>query len=126
MDNMEKLKILIAEDDRISSEYLKEVLKAKNTEILVAGNGEEAVEQCRKHPDIDLVLMDIKMPKKDGKQATRDIKALRPNLPIVAQTAYAFDDEREKILHDGFDAYLAKPIRRSDIMSVIEQFIKKS
>jgi CheY-like chemotaxis protein len=121
-----KIKILIAEDDRISTEYLKELLKSCASEILLARNGKEAVRLCKEHPDIDLVLMDIKMPEMNGKEATQDIKAIRPSLPIIAQTAYALDNERETILHEGFDAYIAKPIQRHDIMSVIDKLLNKS
>ncbi|MEA2077861.1 MAG: response regulator [Candidatus Marinimicrobia bacterium] len=120
---MKKTKILIAEDDRISFEYLKEILKGRDIEIFLAKNGNEAVEICTKEPDIDLVFMDIKMPQRDGREATRDIKALRPELPIIAQTAYALDDERETILQEGFDAYLAKPIQRSEVLSVLDKFL---
>lgn len=123
---VKKIKILIAEDDRISTEYLKELLKSCASEILLAKNGKEAVQLCKEHPDIDLVLMDIKMPEMNGKEATRDIKALRPNLPVIAQTAYALDNERETILHEGFDAYISKPIQRNEIMLVIDKLLDKS
>lgn len=123
---MKNIKILIADDDRISYEYLKEVLRIRNAEILLAKNGREAVDICRKDPDIDIVLMDIKMPEMDGKQATRDIKALRPDLPVIAQTAYALNNERETILLEGFDAYLAKPIQRNEIIAVIEKLLNKT
>ena len=126
MGYKDKIKILIAEDDRISLESLKEVLRADNIEILFAANGKEAVRKCREHRDIDLVLMDIKMPEMDGKEAARHIKSIRPELPIVAQTAYALDDERDTILHEGFDAYIAKPIRHDNIISIIDQFNNKS
>lgn len=123
---MKNIKILIADDDRISYEYLKEVLRIRNAEILLAKNGREAVDICRKDPDIDIVLMDIKMPEMDGKQATRDIKARRPDLPVIAQTAYALNNERETILLEGFDAYLAKPIQRNEIIAVIEKLLNKT
>lgn len=123
---MKNIKILIADDDRISYEYLKEVLRIRNAEILLAKNGREAVDICRKDPNIDIVLMDIKMPEMDGKQATRDIKALRPDLPVIAQTAYALNNERETILLEGFDAYLAKPIQRNEIIAVIEKLLNKT
>ena len=120
---MKNLKILIAEDDRISFEYLKEILRIRNAEIVSAKTGKQAVELCKNNDDIDVVLMDIKMPEMNGKDATKAIKKFRPNLPIIAQTAYALDDEREKILHEGFDAYLAKPIQRSEIISIIEKVL---
>lgn len=121
---MKDLKILIAEDDRISFEYLKEVLRIRNAKILLAKNGKEAVALVREMKDIDLVLMDIKMPEMSGTEATKEIKKMRPDLPVIAQTAYAMDDERETILHEGFDAYLAKPIQRNEIISIIEKVLK--
>ena len=114
---MKNKKILIAEDDRISFEYLKELLRDESAEILFAQTGTEAFEICKKNPDISIVFMDIKMPQMDGRAATKEIKSIRPNLPIIAQTAYALDDERETILHEGFDAYLAKPIQRKDVQA---------
>ncbi len=121
---MKKIKILIAEDDRISFEYLKEILKSRDTEIFLAKNGKEAIEICKNEPDLALVFMDIKMPQMDGREAIRNIKSLYPQLPVIAQTAYALDDERETILHEGFDAYLAKPIQRAGVMSILEKFLK--
>jgi CheY-like chemotaxis protein len=121
--NTKNVKVLIAEDDRISFEYLKEVVKGLDVEVLLAKNGKEAINICLNDPDIDIVFMDIKMPEMDGRTATRDIKAIRPDLPVIAQTAYAFNDERDTILHEGFDAYLAKPIQRNDILDILKKFI---
>jgi len=120
---MEKVKILIAEDNRISYEYLREILKNEGTDILLAKNGTEAVKICEENTDLDLVFMDIKMPEMDGGEATRKIKSMRPELPIIAQTAYALNDEREAILKKGFDAYLAKPIQRKEIQAILDKFL---
>ena len=121
---MKKLTILIAEDDRISFEYLKEILRVRNAEILLATTGKKAVDLVKGNDKIDLVLMDIKMPEMDGKKATKEIKKLRPDLPVIAQTAYAMDDERSTILHEGFDAYIAKPIQKNEIISIIEKVMQ--
>jgi len=120
---MKKKKILIAEDDRISFEYFKEILRDEHAEILLAKTGEEAVGLCKSDNDIDLVFMDIKMPKMDGRAATKQIKAYRPDLPIIAQTAYALDDERKTILHEGFDAYIAKPIQRKEVQAILDKYL---
>jgi len=122
--SMKKRKILIAEDDKISFEYLKEILKNVKAEILLAKNGSDAIDMCNRHSDIELVFMDIKMPEKDGVEATHSIKKIRPDLPVIAQTAYALNDERETILHEGFDDYIAKPIQRDDVLSIIEKYMK--
>ncbi len=121
---MKEKKILIAEDDRISFEYLKEILRDESAEILYAKTGTEAFDICESDPDINIVFMDIKMPEMDGRMATKKIKTIRPDLPIIAQTAYALDDEREKILHEGFDAYLAKPIQRKDILTILDKYFR--
>lgn len=120
---MKKKKILIAEDDKISYEYLKEILRDEKAEILIAKTGVEAVELCKNDTDINIVFMDIKMPMMDGHEATKEIKTFRPELPIIAQTAYALDDERETILHEGFDAYLAKPIQRKEVQAVLDKYL---
>ncbi len=121
---MKARKILIAEDDKISFEYLKEILKSTNAEILLAKNGADAIDICRRYPDIELVFMDIKMPEKDGVEATHIIKEQFPHIIIIAQTAYALNDERETILHEGFDDYIAKPIQREDVISIVEKYMK--
>jgi CheY-like chemotaxis protein len=115
--------ILIAEDDKASSQYLSEILLDEGFDLLFASTGMEALEQCRKHPDIDLVLMDIKMPEMDGERATREIKALYPGLPVIAQTAYAFNEERIAILQSGFDDYIAKPVIKEDLIIRIRKLL---
>ncbi|MFO7840539.1 MAG: response regulator [Fidelibacterota bacterium] len=119
-----KKKILIAEDDQISCEYLRELfVKEEGFDIVLAKNGKEAVEICKKDPDITLVLMDIKMPQLNGEKATKIIKDHRPELPVIAQTAYALGEERMAILDSGFDDYLAKPIKKEDLFTVIEKHL---
>ncbi len=115
-------KILIAEDDKVSSIYLSEVLRETGAEIVYARTGKEAFEICKNDPEIDFIFMDVKMPIMDGREATKEIKALRPDLPVVAQTAYALNDEKAAIIKDGFDAYMSKPLQRTDILSVLKKF----
>lgn len=115
--------LLIVEDDESSFEYLKVVLKKTAQFILWAPNGEEAVELCKNNPDIDLVLMDINMPVMNGYDATKAIKEFRPNLPIIAQTAYAIAGDREKSLAAGCDEYISKPIRREDLLDKIKKLL---
>jgi PAS domain S-box-containing protein len=118
-----KIKILIAEDDLISYLYLRKVLKDSRFQLIHAENGREAVEFVKNTPDIDLVLMDMRMPEMDGFEATQQIKAIRPELPIIAQTAYAFQNEREKILSIGCDDYLSKPIDDNKLKILIKKFL---
>jgi PAS domain S-box-containing protein len=116
--------ILVAEDDEISFEYLEALLEKEGAGLIRAADGREAVEAARKHPEIHLALMDIKMPVMDGLEATLQIKAFRPGLPVIAQTAYAILGDREKALEAGCDDYLSKPITRKDLIRVVYQHIR--
>jgi len=115
--------ILIAEDVESNFLYLKAVLSKLNATIFWAKNGVEAVEICE-NDAIDLIFMDLQMPEMNGYEATEILKKKFPNLPIVAQTAFAMSDDREKALDAGCDDYLAKPIKSKDLLSVVEKFIK--
>jgi CheY-like chemotaxis protein len=117
-------KILIAEDDWISSQYLGRVFAKFGFTVIIAENGEQAVEFVRNIPEIELILMDIRMPVLDGIEATKQIKLIRPDLPIIAQTAYAFSEERTTILAIGCDDYVAKPIEMDKINAIIEKYLK--
>jgi PAS domain S-box-containing protein len=116
-------KILIAEDDWTSFQYLKRILVKKDIIVIHVENGEQAVELVRNTPDINLILMDIRMPIMDGIEATKRIKEIRPDLPIIAQTAYAFEDEKSKILSIGCDEYLAKPLDIIKLNTLINKYL---
>ena len=108
--------ILIAEDDDLSTILLKKNLKGENITILCAENGWEAVELVQHHPEINLVLMDIKMPIMNGYEATRLIKGQRPDLPIIAQSAFTSKEEREKAEEAGCNDFITKPISKSELL----------
>jgi len=119
--------ILIVEDEENNCLFLDELLRDisdVNFKILCARNGQVAVEVCEHDDSIDLVLMDIKMPIMNGFEATRLIKEFRPNLPIVAQTAYTTSEDREKVFSVGCDGFIAKPIDPSELRECIDQFLK--
>ncbi len=116
--------ILIAEDVESNFLYLKAVLSKLNATILWAKNGIEAVEMCDQDNTIDLILMDLQMPEMNGYEATLVLKKKYPQLPIVAQTAFAMSDDREKALDAGCDDYLAKPIKSKDLLAVVGKYIK--
>ncbi len=122
--NLPKLKILIAEDDQISDEVLSFTLEDFSSQILHVTTGTEAVEACRQHPDIDLVLMDLKMPLMNGLEATRIIRTFNKKVIIIAQTAYALAGDREKALEAGCNDYLAKPIKKEVLMGLIKKHFK--
>jgi CheY-like chemotaxis protein len=93
--------------------------------ILRAENGRIAVDLCLNNPNIDMVLMDLLMPVMNGYEATRQIKAQRPELPIIAQTAYAMADDRRKALEAGCDDFIAKPIGKEELLRKVDCFFKK-
>ncbi len=117
-----KKTILIAEDDEDCMIYLSILVRNMDCWILHAKSGIQAVEICHSNPNIDLVLMDIKMPVMDGVTATKLIREFYPDLVIIAQTAYALDIEKEK--YGGiFDAYLTKPINAGELRQVVNQLL---
>ncbi len=115
--------VLIVEDGEINFLLAKEYLSGLEVNILHATNGSEAVDMCLAQPEIDLVLMDIKMPVMDGFEATRLIKDKRPHLPIIAQTAYALFGDRDKAINEGCDDYIAKPFKKDDLLAKISQYL---
>ncbi len=116
-------KLLIAEDDHSNYYFLFEALKDTGVEIHWARDGEETLTLFKEIPDLDLVLMDINMPQINGYECARRIKAEKPDLPIVAQTAYAMSGEREISKEAGCDDYLSKPIKVKELLEVIGRLI---
>lgn len=119
-----KLKVLIAEDDEISRKYISVIVRNYSKEILLAETGVDAVRICQDHNDIDLILMDIKMPEMDGYTATREIRKFNPEVVIIAQTAYALSSDRDKVIEAGCNDYLAKPIRTDALKEMIHTYFK--
>lgn len=116
--------VLIAEDDNINFLLFQKMIQPKNFTIIRAVNGLEAVEISLNNPNIDLVLMDIKMPVMNGFEALEKIRAIRPELVVIAQTAYASLEDEERILKAGFYGYLTKPINREKLFETIDQVLK--
>jgi PAS domain S-box-containing protein len=116
------LKILIAEDDEKSEMLITITVKSLSKVILKARTGVEAVEACRNNPDIDLILMDIEMPRMDGYEATRQIRQFNKNVTIIAQTAYALAGEKEKAIAAGCDDYIAKPFKKSTLLTLLKKY----
>jgi PAS domain S-box-containing protein len=120
------LKILVAEDEDSNYILIEEILAELDFQVIRAINGIQAVEACKNDPGIKLVLMDIKMPILDGCQATKLIKTIRPELPIIAQTAYADDKERLKILDCGCDDFISKPLNTGLLMNKINKILSNT
>lgn len=121
-EDWKDLTILIAEDEPDNYLYLEILLKNKVKRIDHAINGMKAVELSSKNR-YNLVLMDLKMPVMDGIEATRKIKQQFPDIPIIAQTAYTTPEEKDKALQAGCDAYIAKPIKKTDLMAIINKVL---
>jgi CheY-like chemotaxis protein len=115
--------ILLVEDEESNYLLIKTILKNTEASILWAKNGKEAVEMIDSHEEISIVLMDIKMPVMDGYEATRMSKVLRPKLPVIAMTAHALYGDEEKALEGGFDNYIAKPINKNLLFTILEQYL---
>lgn len=115
--------MLIAEDEDSNFKVLEQMLSHSGINITRAVNGIEAVELCKSNPDIDFVLMDIKMPEMDGYEAAKQIKTFKPDLPIIAQTAYSTEADRKKAIASGCCDFLTKPLKKELLLSKInEQF----
>jgi len=117
--------LLIAEDDNLNYLLFQKIMQLKNYKIIRAVNGLEAVEICINNPSIDLVLMDIKMPVMNGFEALEKIKAIRPELIIIAQTAYSSSEDEDKIYKAGFYGYITKPIKRERLFEIIDDVFQK-
>ena len=115
--------ILIAEDDEINFVFLKEILAKTGAKIMHAKNGLKAIDYAETHEKLDLILMDMKMPEVDGVEATRYISTIRPNIPIIAQTAYAMEGDRVKCMNAGCCAYITKPVEREKLFQLIDKYI---
>jgi PAS domain S-box-containing protein len=115
--------ILIAEDDISSHAYIEEILSLSKAKTFHAWNGEKAIEMVKEHPEISLVLMDIKMPIIDGDKATKIIKKTNPKLPIIAITAHALNHDKAQALQSGFDNYISKPIHKKDLLELIAFYL---
>lgn len=118
----EKLTVLIAEDNADNYELFQSIL-GQEYQLLHAWNGEEAVTMFKQYSP-HIVLMDVNMPKMDGYEATRRIRELSDSIPVVAVTAYAFADEEQRMLSNGFDAYIPKPIQAGKLKKQIVELIR--
>lgn len=111
--------ILIVEDEEDNLDYLKLIFRNTKAKLFFARNGEEAVEVCIKNPQIHLVLMDLKMPVMDGFEATRIIKKMSHPSIVIAQSAYAFDEDRKRAMDAGCSDFIVKPLTKNKIEQII-------
>jgi len=129
VESKDKYRILIAEDEEVNFMYLETILNDTmklNCDIIHSKNGQEAVEFCEKNSNIDIILMDLKMPVLNGFKATSQIKELSPDLPIIAQTAYSTAEDKKKAINAGCDAFISKPINKEILYEVLNKYLIKN
>lgn len=115
--------ILVAEDVDSNFLYVDTILQPTGAKVIRAENGRVAVEMFDQQPKVDLILMDIQMPELNGYEATREIRKLDKQVPIIGQTAYALSTDRDKVLESGCNDYLKKPIRRNQLLDTIAKYL---
>ena len=120
-----KFNVLITEDEDVTYTLYSILLKDYSDKFLWAKNGKEAVEMLKENPDIDLILMDIKMPVMDGYEAMREIRTFNKNVFIIVQTAFALAGDRVKAFEAGGNGYIAKPVKKQELFEQISFFLEQ-
>ena len=120
--SIKSLKILIAEDDEASELFISLFVKSFGEDLLCVKSGADAVETLRCNPDINLILMDIKMMGMNGLEATRQIRQFNKDVIIIAQTAYTLPEDRENALDAGCNDYITKPIQKEELLTMIKKY----
>jgi signal transduction histidine kinase/CheY-like chemotaxis protein len=121
-NQVQKLIVLIAEDDKASERLLTKTIEKICQKIILVRTGVEAIKAIHNNPDINLVLMDIKMPGMDGYEATRQIRRFNKDVIIIAQTAYGLSGDREKAIEAGCNDYISKPVTRILLLELIKSY----
>ncbi len=116
-------KIMIVEDVYENYELLKEYLSDIEPELIYCEYGLQAIEAFKHNKNIDLILMDIRLPDINGYELTKIIKEINPYVPIIAQTAYAMTEDREKAFDAGCDDYISKPIKYEALITLLEKYL---
>ncbi len=115
--------ILIIEDDDSSRIYFKKILEEINLKILEAAEGREGIRLFSENPDISVVLLDIQLPGRSGFDIIKELRKIRPEVPVLAQTAFAMAGDKENCIAAGFDDYIAKPVKKEDLIRKLQKFI---
>lgn len=126
MKSIRRIKVLITDDDEVSEMLVSIAIKDVTSMVLKAKTGEDTVRICREHPDIDLILMDVKMPVMDGYEATREIRKFNKNVIIFANTAFALAGHEEAALAAGCNEYLSKPLDVSKLKGCLLKYFKQN
>ena len=117
--------VLVVEDNQISFKLMNAVLKQVKAHVVHASTGKRAIEECNSEAHFDLVLMDMQMPEVDGLEATRIIKQIRPDLPIVATTANTYQETAIACMEAGCDAFLTKPLQFRKLFELMKSLFDK-
>ncbi len=115
--------ILIVEDDESSAVLLREILKRTGADLSFSETGEDAVDHVKNHPEIDLVLMDIHLPNKDGVTATGEIREIKKEIIVIAQSAYLLSAEQQQASLTKFDDFITKPLNQFLLLSKIDKYL---
>ena len=118
-------KILLAEDEEVNLIFFEELLEDTGVELVITADGQATVDAVEEHQDIDLILMDVNMPVMSRLDATMKKKKKKPDMPIIAQTAYAMEDEKQHCLDAGCDDYIAKPIDPNDLFTLLKKYMDR-
>lgn len=118
---LNNLTLIIAEDDEISTEYFRSILGNSFKKLIFTKTGRQTIEAFQNNPETDIILMDIKMPDINGYDATRKIREINKGVIIIAQTAFGLEEDESKAFDAGCNGYIAKPIKREDLLTLISQ-----
>jgi len=121
--NLKTKKILIVEDIEVNFIYLQELLKSYEVTVLWAKDGKQSIDMAFKNTDIDLILMDIRLPVMSGNEAMKEIRKFNKDVPIVAQTAFALNEQVIDFKKEGFTDHLAKPIQKEEFLKLIKIYL---
>ncbi|HPF51546.1 MAG TPA: PAS domain S-box protein [Draconibacterium sp.] len=121
-NKMSKLKILLVDDDQVSGMLINEMLSDLCQKLHIVTNGMEALEFCKNNPDIDVILMDIRMPVMEGYEATRKIREFNKKVVIIAQTAFALSGDHEKAIEAGCNEHISKPVMRDNLLLLLQKY----
>lgn len=115
--------ILIAEDEKVNQYFFEKALKKTRANLFFVNDGYEAIEMIEENAEIDLVLMDIRLPNLDGLEATRRIKEINPELPVIIQTANSLSNVYEDALKCGCNEFLTKPIKIETLLLILKKYL---
>jgi hypothetical protein len=119
---VDNYKVLVVEDDPTSEQLLKLMLQKVSTNLIFARNGKEAVELYKSNPDTSLILMDISLPVMTGDKAIAEVRKINTEVPIIAQTAFGLEGDRQKFIAAGATDYLKKPIIKDELISMVKKY----